>query len=317
MTIRCADGTRRIIPVDNEGFLLINWPRCGADARTRHISAATVGAIYRQRKRLEKNRNLARLLYLDLAGKLGQAEMLQLYGELDKLYKKRIAAELAWYRASLWDPLRAVPLPTELETEEARIEAEIDKLGAALVGELDFYLQGAAEDERGKILHTRDMLGRLAAGNEQIKADVAERLQRLKPLVAGKLCMVGSTATGVADFVVTPVGQQTPGVMVHSNILNTIVSGAFVRQSGLAVNLLAIFAVGAVVSLLAATRPVLQAGPLTCLIAAAYAAFNAFVAFALLDAWLVLAAPLGAIVFSFLVVTAYRQLTEERAKKQI
>ena len=129
--------------------------------------------------------------------------------------------------------------------------------------------------------------------------------------------MIGSTSTGAADFVPTPIGARTPGVVVHSNILNTILSGSFVRQSHVAVSVLVILAAAAAVSLIAAIRPVLQAGPVAAGLAAAYAAFNFFVVFGLWHVWLVAVAPIAAMLASFLVVTAYRQLTEERAKRHI
>jgi adenylate cyclase len=106
-------------------------------------------------------------------------------------------------------------------------------------------------------------------------------------------------------------------MVVHANIVNTIVSGAFVRRAPDWAEVAVILLAGAIVSILAATRPVLQAGPLAVGLAAVLTAFNAWIVFHLWSVWLVIIAPLGAVVASFLVVTAYRQLTEERAKKQI
>ena len=142
-------------------------------------------------------------------------------------------------------------------------------------------------------------------------------MSRLRERVQGRICLIGSTATGAADFVPTPISERMPGVKVHGNILNTILSGVFVTKAPSVVDILVILLAGTSVSLLAATRPVLQSTPLAVLLGVAYTAFNVLVVFHLWSAWLVLVAPLSAMLGSFLVVTAYRQLTEERAKRQI
>ena len=53
------------------------------------------------------------------------------------------------------------------------------------------------------------------------------------------------------------------------------------------------------------------------LIGAAYVATASLLVFHVWDVWLVMVAPLAAMLASFLVVTAWRQLTEERAKRHI
>jgi adenylate cyclase len=129
--------------------------------------------------------------------------------------------------------------------------------------------------------------------------------------------MLGATSTGVPDFAPTPLGPVTPGVIVHSNIINTILSGQFVYPAGMWTNTLVIVLTGILVSLLAATRPILQAAPLSLLVAVSYAAFNVLVVFAWWSIWVAFIAPIGAMLVSFLFVTGFRQLTEERAKRHI
>jgi adenylate cyclase len=82
-------------------------------------------------------------------------------------------------------------------------------------------------------------------------------------------------------------------------------------------DLLVIILAGAAVSLLASRVPVLQAGAGTAALAGIYYMLNAYVLFGLGRYWLAMVAPPAAMLGSFLVVTAYRQLTEERAKRHI
>ncbi|MGB5254735.1 MAG: EAL domain-containing protein [Sedimenticolaceae bacterium] len=53
--------------------------------------------------------------------------------------------------------------------------------------------------------------------------------------IAGKYVLVGSTATGLGDFVATPVSfdhQRMPGVELNANILSGLLSGRLARQIG-------------------------------------------------------------------------------------
>jgi len=63
-------------------------------------------------------------------------------------------------------------------------------------------------------------------------ADVAAG--RVAPeLLKDKIVFVGATALGVYDMRVTPFDGNTPGVETHAAIADNIISGRFIRQSGL------------------------------------------------------------------------------------
>ncbi len=54
----------------------------------------------------------------------------------------------------------------------------------------------------------------------------------LDPAVfAGKLVLVGSSATGVGDIVPTPFGANEPGVLVHASLLDTLLTGDFLTPA--------------------------------------------------------------------------------------
>lgn len=52
-------------------------------------------------------------------------------------------------------------------------------------------------------------------------------------LLQGKLLFLGATALGIYDMRVTPFHSNTPGVEVHATVADNIISGRFIRQSGL------------------------------------------------------------------------------------
>ena len=49
--------------------------------------------------------------------------------------------------------------------------------------------------------------------------------------LAGKIVLVGASAFGLGDRLSTPVGADFPGVEVHANAIDTILSGDFIHTS--------------------------------------------------------------------------------------
>ena len=117
-----------------------------------------------------------------------------------------------------------------------------------------------AADSETQAKNALAILDKIPTRRKELELHRAERIGRVRAKVEGKICFIGSTSTGAPDFVPTPLDPRTPGVIVHSNIVNTILAGRFIHQSGPAVNMLVIILVGAIVAFIAATRPVLQAG---------------------------------------------------------
>jgi adenylate cyclase len=322
VTIRHDDKTLARIPVDKEGRMLVNWVAAGRP-QAEQISAAAVGAIWRQRQRLVDNRRRLRLVQVQLAGKLQQERLLALFTNADGLSARRITAQRASYLAQLRGQTGALPELVELRAEEARLEEQIDEAAAEFREELDaFYLADVPEDPEDKRLYDelaghRDYWDTLVAKNEQIQRDIDGLLLRIRSRVAGKVCLVGANYTGGPDFVNSPVRPMTPGVVVQGQAINTILSGNFVRPAGWWLSVVVIVAMGGLVSLVAASRPMLHAAVAAVGLSTAYVFVNAYVAFADMGVWLPVVAPLVAVAASFLVVAVYRQLTEERAKRQI
>jgi len=332
VTLRCADGFARVIPVDREGCLLINWVprRAGGTSRGRIPASAVVDA-WTMKKDIERLHRVWRSECLRIAKivyTLDEAQrhpLFELYAKADELHEKRIQAEPEYFKAILFDPEHVPPPPTELRAAEKRLEAELDEKCAELLADLrdpenlEFFLEGRPDYEAKKrgVQGGLRLLAHISEMRRGVERDLAERRKRLRPLIDGKICLVGSTATGAADFVVTPIHRRTPGVEVHANILNTILSGAFVRRAHPVSEAMVILLAGLAVTILATWRSALHSAPATALLIVGYIAFNVLVVFHLWDVWLVLVAPVGAMIASFLVVTAYRQLTEERARRHI
>ena len=314
-------NSQRTIPVDPAGRLLINWVP-GRHGGFKRLAAYRAGDVWQLRQKVEDNRRLARILGLRLAQLLAQTDLLKLFGRADEIHMRtRIPHEVQRQRAILYDPANVPTVPEGLAEAERDVEAQIEQAILALLEDLDFLIGGVPKESP-----VRKEVERLAAtitnafrAVQEHHREIEQKIEELKDKfhLEGKTCIIGSTATGAADFVPTPIHPRMPGVRVHANIINTIVSGVFVTEAHWAVNVAAILLAGAVVTLLTARLPVLKAGPLVLLLAGAYVAANLWVVFGAGRYWLILVAPMAAVVAAFLVVTAYRQMTEERAKRHI
>ena len=319
VTITPADGEAVTIPVDGQGRMLVNWVAPERETTT-IISAAAIGSVWRQRQSLKTHHSRIRMIQLQLVSYLGDGALMmpfiQQFGKGDQVFQQINAHHRQRYLAMLNDPANVPPPPVELLEAESEIEAKIDVLAEKLRQRLETFEPESAE-LRDKVARLRAVWDELEAANERIQRDMAEQLVRIRQRVEGKLCLIGASATGVGDFVPTPIHSRAAGVRLHSAVVNTILSGQFIRPASLAASLGIIAALGLVVSLVAGVRPMLQAAVVTVVLAAGYVAVGAYVLFGQLGYWAPLVAPPLAMAASFLLVALYRQLTEERAKRRI
>lgn len=341
VTIRLADGTNWGIPVEKEGraagAMQINWiVRPSEDAPPRHLPASAIWYVCEARQKIRKNDAYARHLALELAdlAKAGGGELENQYYKLAQLVQQADEAYLTGQdqkrrilQATLFDS-QAAKLQSlrqqlsETESLEARTEQQVQTVTSEIASAVLAQLAGRKDkldDGDKRMGEICALINRtLPEANAQLRDDASREVRRLGQMIRGKVCLLGSTATGAADFVPTPIHGRAPGVVVHGNIFNTIVSRAFVTPAAWWMNVATIVLAGALVCLIAGTRPlVTQAGPAMLLLMGAYAAFNALVVFRRWHVQLALVAPAAAMLAGYLLVAVYRQLTEERAKRQI
>lgn len=98
----------------------------------------------------------------------------------------------------------------------------------------------------------------------------------------GRLVFVGVTETGVGDVQATPFGTEIPGVEVHANVADNLLTGSYIQDSGFLVGVsllaLALLALGVTLLVLRTTRHLAGAMAAGALVLAwpviAYAAFK-------------------------------------------
>ena len=168
-----------------------------------------------------------------------------------------------------------------------------------------------------ELLRIRGEIDAIAAEEARLTARIEARTAELKPMVEGKVCLIGPGSHAIAWSVATPQGSRTPSVDVHAAAMRTILSGSFLRRLSRQDNLIVVAAAGLVVALVAATFPPAWSLITTLVLGGGYAALNTLVLFGRWHVLAVLAAPLVAMAAVLVAVGAFRQATEQRARRRI
>ncbi len=218
--------------------------------------------------------------------------------------------------ASLWEKQNAI------KTNNMRLQA-INTLTYQL-STVPADISSLDNDTRRTIANMRRQLAQLGSrsllqkANAQLKQEFAQGMAQLRKMVANKIVLVGSVATGAADdFDVTPFNKMTPGIAIHRNILNTILQRNFIKQLSSPAELAMILLLGLIMTVIAACyRPLISGVALFMLLGITVTA-NFWLLFGYLHYWANLTGPLTVILCSFTAVTFYRQITEGRARHRI
>jgi len=146
-----------------------------------------------------------------------------------------------------------------------------------------------------------------------------QRETNAQPVVRGKLVVIGSTGTGgnIADLGATPLEKETPLVMKHLNVADSIIAGRFIRKSSYFAETLLIVLMGGISALLTLRLRALRSSLSVALAISLYAALAAFL-FVQFRYWLPLVLPpFGAFFMTHVCMTTYRFRVEQKDKRRI
>ncbi len=257
LVIRPGPGRRAMrLQLDGQGRILVNWHAAagGWPAAFTHVPVAQILRLWDIRERIRQNEVLRQI-------RLGQAVEAVSEPEAFESYRLLVAQMLQEQRSLHLGRLRGTLTPREQEQIERRVQdlvegvrrrqeeavALIRETWAELSGEPD-PLDPAVAAEYGRFQSAWRLISEDVRALEEANAALAAQepglLDELSPLVRGRTCLVGYTATAVADMVATPAFGRTPGVMIHSNLLNSFLQGRFRRWMPLGGQVLVVLLVG-------------------------------------------------------------------------
>ena len=231
------------IPVDQQGQILINFRKGYKerwwDSGFVHLPAGKVLEIAQLRRKIKSNSTKRELAMVEAIRLTISAEQAQQYKSLGREAQEQLRAEAIDNITFMFNSLEP-ELPTD-------------------PGDLQLY--------RNILLFYQDLVGAdYEVENQRLKDGLAKSIEILKDKVGGRVCLVGSTASGgtaaALDYVSSPVFRRVPGIVVHANTLNTILQYSFLRQVSLWKGLLIIAGCGILATVLSSLlKPLYSIAP--------------------------------------------------------
>jgi adenylate cyclase len=314
------------IPLDEEGRLLINWhvQPGGWQGCFIHRPVTLFLQLFDCRKAMREN-DRARQWHIGQAIRLIKDDAgFDLYRQnVNRLVELERRQRFARPRPPGGSPVDAAREVASLRAWVAREQADAVQLireeWAALQAEPDpADPQIAAEYQRFRQAHELidGRVPELERANERLAAEHQRLTERLRPMVAGRICFVGYTATAVADMVNTPPYRSVPGVLVHSSVLNSFLQGRFRSWASRPVQAGIIALCGLATTLLTATfGPRLTFGLVLCALIGGFFV-PAWLLFGRLDGWLPMMTALVLTFVTWALIVLVWYLTEEREKRR-
>ncbi len=306
------------VQLDEEGRVLVPWlpQRDWTRQFGEHVPIGAVYQVFHRRQNIaENNKETVKLL--------------------STLLDQGLLTELRQYRDDLRDVLR---LQGELREVRYRGDEESVELKRQGIAAYQEYLAagevalraalrrdheaaagiGQPDPETGLVEH-RGLLRELelrCAAIDADRAEIDETWHRLRGRVAGKIGLIGYTATALADMTPIPTHPRAPGVVAHANLLNGLLSGQTVRWAPTWLNTLAAGVLGLLATIMSVRwGPRMGAGAAVILIG--YLGVAGGLAFYTSRYWIALTPAAFALVGSYVTVLAYRYLFLERERRQI
>jgi len=253
---RLKDGTRKdvVIPLDNHGKMMINWPHKSYTESFRHIS------FYRL---YQHDKLLSDLVYnLEILNGQGLLEapfysgdypLMDLYHYFDGLKEDHL------------DGAKPIDLE-EYKTVKEKFLTEVDGYlnGGAeqyILDQLTSYLTmpDLTEDQIQRFQNLKTNIPEVFSASRKLVSDILTIRKELKSKLDGTLSIIGYSGTSTTDIGVNPFEKEYMNMGLYAAVTNTILSGQFLDESpqwiGIVVTILMSLLTGWIVSRL--NHPVL------------------------------------------------------------
>jgi adenylate cyclase len=239
---------------------------------------------------------------------------------LDSLLTAGLLPDQRQYADDLHQGLR---LPDELRRARYRDDAGAVQRLAAGIAEYQRLLAAAEPGFRAAVAASPSgsaelgTLRRALAANDAYRVEIDHALARLRERIAGRLCLVGYTASSLADMVPIPTHERAPGVLAHANLLNGLLTGRTVGWAPTWLNILIAAALGVLATVTTVGRGPRQAAALMLLLIVVFVVLSGWLAFYGWLYWIALTPALIAAAVSYGFVLLFRYVFLERESRQI
>jgi adenylate cyclase len=221
-----------VIPLDSQGAMLLDWPVTSYRDSYTHLSFAELFFLETDETLMEQY--AANLVAADLAFFAQfDDDVAAAHTLIHEVQASLAAAARSRSQALAETSDRAF---AEYLDHKAAARRRIRELSALDAGDTAVSLAEAlardypweAEPLREAAAYIRTNLAYL----DTILGEIEEREDQVRGILGGKMCVVGRVDTGSTDFGVNPFWEKYENPGTHAVVLDTILSGAFIRPLG-------------------------------------------------------------------------------------
>jgi class 3 adenylate cyclase len=318
-----ADSAPRRIQLDARRRTVVPWTTAARmhAKPEQYLPAAKLVELVRIERDMAGNEGLRRRLLAELAAMpslAAHAEIAAIAAGLDKLERDIRHAHLE-LRRETESLLREqfVEYARRLDRQAARLVADAKRQAASAPVALTADGEGgeAAEADFADVSAILATLERAARANEALRRDHSDLITELTRRLRGKVCVLGYTASALADMKPTPLSGSMPGVRAHLNLLNGLLVNRLVSWAEPWQNALVTGALGVVMTAVAAARRRLALVTLA-LLAAGLLGAAAWL-FRAHTYWLAVVPGLAAIFTAYVLIALYQFSFADREKRAL
>ena len=303
-----------ILQLDRQGRLIMPWLKQKDWTKQfgRHIPADALWMIADRRRQLAQNERLLKdSRYTLFAGGLFENND-EYRQKLQEITRAESAAHTN-HQTTIIEDIERELVELERQTVE-RLQRELQQATTqpaltATVDDLQFILkQVAALDE---------LAARISTANAGLQSEIDETLAWLRPRIEGQICLIGYTATSLADMTPIPTHKRAPGVIAHANLLNGLLTRRLVGWAPPLLNIAITALLGIIASFLSVTRSPRVAGVWILILLVAFVGGAGWGAFYAYTYWIVLTPAIAAMLTSYLAIGVYRYIFLDRERRQL
>lgn len=334
---RAADGIRydadrrllhvadRVIQLDAAGRAIVPWvaDRDVQAAGRRHVPAEALFRVQQRRRDMAENTRIIR----DTLEQIFASEFFSDHDAYVAALRRYKELDAGADRARLSGDPSATELRAAADAARAQIEERERAMWDFALAEqrrmdgLDASARTFADERSSDLLELfqqtiADRVLPARAANENLEREIAAALSVLRSRIAGRTCVVGYTATALADMTPTPTSRRAPGVLAHYWLLNGLLTNRLVYWTTPAQNLGLTFAAGLLATLIAVWRGPRGAAMIVGALALSYAAASA-VTFHAATTAIATVPPLVAMFAALGLIAFHRYIFIERERREL
>jgi adenylate cyclase len=315
-------GTGRSLEIqlDAQGRTIIPWATGRRwEQQFSHVPAEAVWSLFDHRQAIRHNRALILEALAAILADERFAELAEGGRAIADLFKLEADVQESRYRGLDEEARILESYVAELQPEIERIERLVRERAAQLGLNAARAADVSPASSRGEPESVETLLAMISDGHRAIRElehVVADLTTRLRAILDGKICLIGYTATSLADTKPIPTSENAPGMMAHANLLNGLLQGRLVRWASPPVNIAITVLAGVLVSLISVRLPPRLAAWLVMFAVVAYSALAGAIVFFNYTYWIVLTPVVGAMVVSFFAITVFRYVYIDAERRQ-